>query len=278
MRTLPNDGKRSGADRRGSRSKPPKAEGNVGLKKRSRKFVRRNAKKFAASIGDYLARQGSVRDQPVYDPQDFAWAAELESNFGVIRAELDNILRYREALPSLHEIQREQYRISADDKWKTFVLYGWGFEADEGARLCPQTYRLVRRVPGLQTAFFSILAPGAHIPEHRSILRGLLRGQLAMIVPKRSEKCVLTVDGIAHRWTEGRMLIFDDTYLHEVRNDSEEERIVLILHFERPMNWRGRLTHRALTGLIRRTPFVRDAKRNYASWARRFRRHYDRQA
>jgi beta-hydroxylase len=246
------------------------AEEPAAWRKRTRKFVKRRAKKFVLSVGNYMARQGTVPDQAIFDPREFPWAADLESNFDVVRAELAGVLKCRDALPSLHEIQREQYRISADEKWKAFVLCGWGFQAEEGARLCPQTYRLVARVPGLRTAFFSILEPGAHIPEHRSILRGLLRGQLAMIVPKQREKCVLHVDGTPHCWTEGRMLVFDDTYLHEVHNDTDEERVVLILHFDRPMNWRGRLVNRTLTALIRRSPFVKDARRNYAQWARRF--------
>ncbi len=242
------------------------------LQKRRRKFVKSNAKSFVAWVGDYLVRQATMPDKPVFDPQDFPWTADLESNYGTIRTELDRVLTHRRALPRLHDLQREQYRISADDKWKCFVLCGWGFRAEEGARLCPETHRLVKQIPGLQTAFFSILEPGAHIPEHRGILRGLLRGQLAIIVPKEREKCVLFIEKAPHYWTEGRMLIFDDTYHHEVRNETHEERVVLILHFERPMNWRGRLVQRALAVLIRRTPFVKDARRNYARWAEQFQR------
>ena len=241
------------------------------LRKRRRKLVKRVGKGFIEWVGDYLAQQATIPDQPIFDPRDFPWTATLESNTGIIRAELDSVLKHRGALPRLHDLQRDQYRISADDRWKAFVLCGWGFRAEEGARLCPETIRLVNQIPGLQTAFFSILEPGAHIPEHRGFLKGLLRGQLAMIIPKEREKCVLFVEKTPQYWTEGRILVFDDTYRHEVRNDTHEERIVLILHFERPMNWRGRLVHRALNALIRRTYFVKDAQRNYARWAERFR-------
>ena len=56
---------------------------------------------------------------------DFPWESILEKNHPVIRRELDRVLEHRDALAKLHEIQREQYRISSDDKWKAFVLYGY---------------------------------------------------------------------------------------------------------------------------------------------------------
>ena len=66
------------------------------------------------------------------------------------------------------------------------------------------------------------------------------------------------------------MFIFDDTYRHEVRNATDEERVVLILHFDRPMDRLGRLSHQALLFLIRRTSFVKKGHRNIAQWEKRF--------
>jgi len=68
------------------------------------------------------------------------------------------------------------------------------------------------------------------------------------------------------------MLVFDDTYRHEVRNNSSEERVVLILHFDRPMNRIGRLTHSVLMAVIGMSPFVKKAIRNHSKWEEQFRR------
>lgn len=38
----------------------------------------------------------------------------------------------------------------------------------------PRTTALARKVPGLNSAFFSILAPTAHIPPHRGVTKGLM--------------------------------------------------------------------------------------------------------
>jgi beta-hydroxylase len=235
-----------------------------------RKRIRRSVKKRLARIGAFQVRHALIPDQPIYSNDDFPWAADLEADYRTIREELDRVLEYRDELPRLHDIQRDQYRISSDDKWKAFIICGWGVNAKEGTRLCPQTTRIVRKIPGLQSAFFSILEPGAHIPEHRGHVKGLLRGQLALKVPDQREDCTIWVEGVPSHWQEGRMFIFDDTYRHEVRNASNQERVVLILHFDRPMDRLGRLSHQALLFLIRRTPFFKQGRSNVAKWEKRF--------
>ena len=53
---------------------------------------------------------------------------------------------------------------------------------------CPLTTQLVESIPGMKTAFFSIMLPGKYIPEHRGPYKGLLRYQLALKVPQESTK------------------------------------------------------------------------------------------
>lgn len=40
-----------------------------------------------------------------------------------------------------------------------------------------------------------------------------------------------------HVWKEGQSIVFDDSLEHEVYNDSDEIRVVLIVDFFRPMPW-----------------------------------------
>jgi aspartyl/asparaginyl beta-hydroxylase (cupin superfamily) len=237
---------------------------------RWQKRLRRGVKSILTSVGNFQARHALVPDRPWFDPRLFPWTAELEANAGTIRRELDAVLTRRDDLPEIQELQRAQYAVSVA-KWKAFMLYGWGYQASEGKRLCPETTRLVENIPGLRTAFFSMLEPGAHIPEHRGRVRSLLRGQLALIVPRDGDKCTLWVAGEPHHWQEGRMMVFDDTYPHEVRNDTDEYRVVLLLHFDRPMRPLAQAIHEVVLFAIRRTSFVTQARRDYAAWAARFR-------
>ena len=59
-----------------------------------------------------------------------------------------------------------------------------------------------------------------------------MRYQLALKVSKDGN-CVLYVDKIPYYWIEGKAVLFDDTYIHEVRNETDEMRIALLLDIKR---------------------------------------------
>ena len=52
-------------------------------------------------------------------------------------------------------------------------------------------------------------------------------------------------------------------------NDTDEERIVLIFEFDRPMRLPGRLVNRALMWGIKRTAYFKNAERNLNDWEKR---------
>jgi beta-hydroxylase len=244
------------------------------LRQRRRKLVRRYGKRLFKRINRYLAAQSLVPDSVTFEPDLFPWARAFEANWQTIRGELEHILHYRDELPRLYEVSPENTRISADDNWKSFVLYGFGYRAENNCRLCPETARLLSRVPGIETAFFSILAPGAHIPPHKGIAKGLLRCHLGLIVPAEKENCRIVLDGRPYSWQEGHVLLFDDTHRHEVQNATNADRVVLLFDFERPMTLRGRLTGRTLLFLMRRSAYVQDSVQHYLDWEEQFRERY----
>ena len=101
------------------------------------------------------------------------------------------------------------------------------------------------RFPGLNSAFFSILAPGTHIPEHRGVTKGLITCHLGLIVPRDGDVRMRVGDRIV-RWAEGETLVFDDTYDHEVWNETSGTRVVLLIQFERPLRQPGQVDRRLL--------------------------------
>ncbi len=245
------------------------------LARRRKKLVKRYGRRTLRRVNVFLQRRGTIPRQPFHATEDFPWVAELEARSPMIRAELEKALQHRAALPRIHELQQDQSRIGGDGRWRVLLLRGWGHPSQVGLELCPQTAQALEEIPGLVTAFFSVLAPRARIEEHHATDGGLLRCHLGLIVPEHREDCVLTVDGQAYCWEEGRAVVFDDTHPHSVRNDTDEERVVLLLHFERPMDWLGRAVHRAVLALIRRSYFVRDAVENHRRWQKRFRAQAD---
>ncbi len=130
-----------------------------------------------------IARQSTLPVQPFYEPSDFPWVAPLETDWKKIRAELDALLAFTDALPNFQDISTDQYNLTDDDRWKTYFFYGYGFRSDANCARCPETTRLVEAIPGMETAMFSILAPGKRIPPHDGPYKGVLRYHLGLAVP-----------------------------------------------------------------------------------------------
>jgi aspartyl/asparaginyl beta-hydroxylase (cupin superfamily) len=242
------------------------------FRRRRRKYVKRYGKRALRAIDRYFARQSLVPTAPVLDARLFPWAADFEANWQTVQAELDVLLRHRDELPRFQDISPDQYGISPDDKWRVLALYGFGYRSEYNCRLCPQTAHLLGCVPGIENAFFSILAPGKVIPSHKGITKGLLRCHLGLIIPPEPEQCFMEVGGVRCTWREGQVLIFDDTYPHAVRNDTNQERVVLLFDFPRPLTTPGRLARRSLFWFFRRSAYVQDALRNEMQWERNFQR------
>jgi beta-hydroxylase len=216
-----------------------------------------------------VGQRSLVGNRPFFEPEQFDWVPRLEAGYPQIRAELDHVLAHREALPSLQDISPDQAVLSQDARWKTFFLYGFGHKAEGNCARCPATTRLVEAVPGMKTAFFSILAPGKHIPAHRGPYKGVLRCHLGLKIPSDADRCRIRVDNQVRQWKQGRILIFDDTYDHEVWNDTGEERVVLFMDVERPLPEPMASINRAIIWLVGQTSFVQQAKRNQEAWEHR---------
>ncbi len=125
-------------------------------------------------------------------------------------------------------------------------------------------------IPGLKTAFFSVLAPGKHIPAHSGPYKGVLRGHLGLMIPEPREQCRIRVDDEIRHWEEGKCMVFDDRFDHQVWNDTDGSRVVLFIDVERPLPTPIALINKAAMKLISVSPFIRDAKQRHSDWERKF--------
>jgi len=218
---------------------------------------------------EWLVRRFStVGRHAFFDPTQFDWIPRIEAEWTAIRDELRALLRERGQIPSFHEVSSEQVRITHDDKWKTYWLCAYGRKIAENCGRCPETARLLGSIPDMKTAFFSILAPRKHIPEHRGPYSGVLRYHLGLIVPRQREACRIRVGSDVAHWEEGRSVVFDDTYPHEVWNDTDEERVVLFVDFARPLPFPVSQLNAGVIGLFGRSGYIQDIVENVAQWNR----------
>jgi beta-hydroxylase len=218
----------------------------------------------------WMLRYSDVATTPFLDQGAFPWIGQLESGFARIRAELDQVLEYREQLPNFQDISTDQLALTDDDKWKTYFFFGYGFKSDTNCARCPETTSLLEQVPGLTTAFFSILSPHKKIPPHRGPWRGVIRYHLALKIPEPADQCGISVGGEVAHWTEGRSLLFDDGYEHFAWNDTDGVRVVLFMDVLRPLHGPGDWANKALMKAIAVSPFVRDGKARHLDWEKRF--------
>jgi aspartyl/asparaginyl beta-hydroxylase (cupin superfamily) len=221
-------------------------------------------------IERFIARRSLVGDATFFPLERFPWVEQIEANWTVIREELERVLEDREALPNFQDISRDQLEITDDDRWKTYFLYGYGFQAKLGTETCPRTAALMREIPGMTTAMFSILSPRKHILDHRGPYKGVLRYHLGLIVPQEQEACRIRVGEDFRHWEEGASMIFDDTFNHEVWNDTDQTRVVLFVDVLRPLPFPESAINRLIVKAIGLSPFVLDAKRNQQAWERRY--------
>ncbi len=227
--------------------------------------IKKLGKHTIRGLAAFLGRQSLIGDRPVFETANFDWALHLERHAEAIRRELDDVLKDHANLPNFHEISPDQAKISRGDNWKTFILFGFGYKAERNCARCPETTRALEAIPNLRTAFFSILSPGYHIPRHRGVTKGVIRCHLALIVPEAREKCWIRIEDQRVIWQEGRALVFDDTFDHEVLNDTPDRRVVLLLDVDRPMRFWGRVVNRMFLTVIRWTAYVQDARKNMLS-------------
>lgn len=180
-----------------------------------------------------------LRDEAVLDTAlHFPDAERFETNWRAIRAEALQVAASLARIPRFHEVMREQADISANDgrDWRMYIMQAYGVRFPRNLARCPTLAALVAQSPDVLSASFSFLAPGKHIPPHRGPFRGILRGYLVLSMPLDAEglpAATLTVDGHAHRLHDGEFMLWDDTFAHEVRNASDEVRIVLLLDIRR---------------------------------------------
>ncbi len=236
------------------------------VKKKKNRAIVRIGLSIIKWVERVLIKFSLVPDAPFFDTNQFPSIKQLEDNWETIKKELDTVLAHPERLPTFHEISKDQVNISKDDKWKTFFLYGYGFKNQENCDRCPETTKIIESIPNMMTGFFSILAPGKHIPPHRGPYKGLLRCHLGLQVPEPSEDCWIQVGDETSHWEPGKCIVFDDTYVHQVQNNTDGQRVVLFLDIVRPVRFPGSWLNAFIITLIRWSPYIQDARRNQKAW------------
>ncbi|EOI1366769.1 aspartyl/asparaginyl beta-hydroxylase domain-containing protein [Serratia marcescens] len=199
-----------------------------------------------------------IQGKPVLDSAAlFPDAERFTAQWRQIREEALTVAHDLHNIPRFHEIMIQQASISANDArdWRMFIMKAYGQPIARNLARCPALAALIASSPDVLSASLSFLAPGKQVPPHRGPFRGILRGYLVLDMPKRADgvpAAVLKVDGREYRLHEGEFMLWDDTFEHEVWNDSAQVRTVLLLDIRRrDMPGGLRLLSSAIIALVR---------------------------
>jgi hypothetical protein len=201
------------------------------------------AKSSQVGAARFFAYLKAIRDNPAgrsrkwypglrrsrwHDASQFPVVCDLESRFAEIKAEALKV--------QSNFYYEEAEEIGRTGSWQVCMFYEQGRRNDLICQQCPtissivDSHREVRRSAGL--IYLSMMAPHTYIAPHQGRSNIRLRCHLAISVP--AGDCALSVGNEIRRWEEGRCLVFDDTYEHEVWNRTNENRLVLLIDLWHP--------------------------------------------
>ncbi|WP_146605807.1 aspartyl/asparaginyl beta-hydroxylase domain-containing protein [Micromonospora craterilacus] len=201
-----------------------------------------------------------LRATPLHDPDDFWFVGYLEEHYPQIRAEIEQVL----------DRPADPVRPTTDDnalirrgEWKQAHLFRDGQWQEDVCRHFPAIRAILAQIPEVTTfnpgvITVSRVEPGTHIMPHCGPTNALLRVHLPIRIPPG---VWLRVADHTTVWQEGRCLVFDDSFEHEVGHDGTQDRVVLILdtlHPDLGGDHRARLLQRRLTTEEQIIAFLRD--------------------
>lgn len=169
-------------------------------------------------------------NKPVHSPNEYPWVKTIEDSFRALRGEVATL-------------EAQQLYIDYDARhkeggaWLTHPLYYMGVRTGPFYDACPVAGNLLKRLPDLAVAYpwadvlFSVHFPGTHLTPHCSVDNLRLRCHFGLVIPKG---CSIRVGDQILDWEEGRVLLFEDSFEHEVWNRSRARRIILIIDFWHP--------------------------------------------
>ena len=102
--------------------------------------------------------------------------------------------------------------------------------------MLPVTSRVVLSIPDAVTMIHggskvSVIDGGSLVRPHTGCCNSRLRVHFGITIP---DNCGIIVDGEARTWTEVQCMVFDDSFVHSVWQNSTQVRIILIVDIWHP--------------------------------------------
>jgi hypothetical protein len=184
---------------------------------------------------DFMTVPG-LEDKPWWNIEDFdpvmqGFLTRMEVLFGEYQAEFENNMgsvTFGEGAATFY--------FGANEGWKIFLFYGNEAEEVPGAsKVFPKIAALLREMRDanyIAKSHFSVLKAGGSIPVHCGGVNHKLRLHYGLRIPDGD--IAIKVGGDTRHWENGEVLLFDDTFPHEVWNNTPHDRYILHCRIQHP--------------------------------------------
>ena len=188
---------------------------------------------FMAPYNALIYLFSAVSNKPVLEEKDFPELDSLKRNWETIREEAKKLYAggHIQTSKSYNDLA---FNTFFKRGWKRFYLKWYGDFFPSAMDLCPQTVELVKSIPSVNAALFTMMPGKSKLGEHRDPFAGSVRYHLGLVTPN-SDDCRIYIDGNAYSWRDGQAVLFDETYIHSVNNDTDQDRIILFCDVTRPL-------------------------------------------
>ena len=180
-------------------------------------------------LNEIIERNSKISNDSVLSTNTFKECMILKKYWKVIYYETKNILEKNLDRDITNDGLFKNISIG---NWNRFYIK-WGKIDKIAEKFMPKTCKLIENLPNIKTAFISILDPYANITPHEGPFKGFVRIHLGLDTPQ-SDDCYISVDNKKLIWKNGEILLFDDTYTHYVKNNTNKKRIILFCDIIRP--------------------------------------------
>jgi len=235
---------------------------------------------LSVEITVWLARFFPPAKQTVCNGREFKWTKLFRDNHEAIYKEYLQFEKTINHCPQMDDVFPNGAITNWDRKWPTVTLRCYGLDS-HASKFFPHTMKIVNTADVyVSHVMFSILDANKFIPRHRGPYRGVFRYQLALEVPPAAgiDKLYLAVwpgtssqefwppeyvppePPVVLTWKVGQDFLFDDTCVHEVRNNTVCRRIILFMDVERhDVPFFSRLLHKFFMAVAPFLPAVKEA-------------------
>ncbi|XP_065441707.1 aspartyl/asparaginyl beta-hydroxylase isoform X32 [Chrysemys picta bellii] len=190
---------------------------------------------FASVWQRSLYNVNGLKAQPWWTAKETGYTElvkSLEKNWKLIR---DEGLAVMDKGKGLFLPEDENLREKGD--WSQFTLWQQGRKNENACKGVHKTCALLERFPeatGCRRGQikYSVMHPGTHVWPHTGPTNCRLRMHLGLVIPK--EGCRIRCAEENRTWEEGKVLIFDDSFEHEVWQDADSYRLIFIVDVWHP--------------------------------------------